>query len=71
LDAEEVEIPAPANDEELLAFNAALYRFAAVELQKVELAKLRYFIGMTLEEAATVLNRSQATAKRWWTYARA
>jgi len=33
--------------------------------------KLRYFVGMTIEEAASVLRISEATAKRWWVYARA
>jgi len=33
--------------------------------------KLRYFVGLTIEEAAEVLGVSVATAKRWWAYARA
>jgi DNA-directed RNA polymerase specialized sigma24 family protein len=32
---------------------------------------LRYFVGMTIEEAANALGISEATAKRWWEYARA
>lgn len=71
LDVDEVEIPAPANDEELLAVNDALDRFAAVDAQKAELVKLRYFVGMTIDEAASVLGVSEPTAKRWWAYARA
>ena len=71
LDVDEVEIPAPGGDEELLAVNDALDRFAAVEAQKAELVKLRYFVGMTIEEAAPVLGVSEPTAKRWWAYARA
>lgn len=71
LDVDEVEIPAPANDKELLAVNDALDRFATVDAQKAELVKLRYFVGMTIEEAASVLNISEPTAKRWWAYARA
>jgi DNA-directed RNA polymerase specialized sigma24 family protein len=35
------------------------------------LVKLRYFAGMTIDEAAGVLGISEATAKRWWIYARA
>jgi len=44
---------------------------AAEDSQKAELAKLRYFVGMTFEEAAEVLGISVATAKRYWAYARA
>jgi RNA polymerase sigma factor (TIGR02999 family) len=71
LDVDDVEIPAPAEDEELLAVNDALARFATVDAQKAELVKLRYFVGMTIEEAAPVLGVSEPTAKRWWAYARA
>jgi RNA polymerase sigma factor (TIGR02999 family) len=71
LDIDDVEIPAPAEDEELLAVNDALDRFTAVDARKAELVKLRYFVGMTIEEAAPVLGVSEPTAKRWWAYARA
>src|SRR5712691_2902984 len=54
VDIDDVEIPAPADDEELLAVNDALDRFAAVDAQKAELVKLRYFVGMTIEEAASI-----------------
>jgi len=42
-----------------------------VEPEKAELVKLRYFVGMSLGEAATALDVSEPTAKRWWAYARA
>jgi RNA polymerase sigma factor (TIGR02999 family) len=71
VDADDLEIAAPAPDEELLALNEALDRFAAVEPQHAELVKLRYFVGLKIEEAADVLGISVATAKRWWAYARA
>ena len=71
LDIEQVEIAAPAKEDELLAVDEALERFAAEDTQKAELVKLRYFVGFTLEEAAEILGISVATAKRWWTYARA
>src|SRR5688572_30271815 len=71
LDVDEIEIPAPADEEELLAVNDALARFAEVDSRKAELVKLRYFVGMTIEEAALVLGISEPTAKRWWAYARA
>jgi RNA polymerase sigma factor (TIGR02999 family) len=71
LDIQEVEIAAATKDEELLAVNDALERFAALEKKKAELVKLRYFVGLNIEEASQVLGISVATAKRWWTYARA
>lgn len=71
VDIEEVEIATLAKDDELLAMNEALEKFATVDREKAELVKLRYFVGLTIEEAAAVLNISTPTAKRWWTYSRA
>lgn len=71
LDAENIEIAGPMPDDQLLALNDALDRFAALEPQQAELVKLRYFVGLKIEEAAEVLGISVATAKRWWAYARA
>jgi RNA polymerase sigma factor (TIGR02999 family) len=71
VDIDEIEIAAPAQDEELLDLNEALEKFAARDKPKAELVKLRYFAGLTIEEAAQVLDISAPTAKRWWTYARA
>ena len=62
---------AKASEDQLLALNEALGRFAALEPQQAELVKLRYFVGLKIEEAAEVLGISEATAKRWWAYARA
>jgi RNA polymerase sigma factor (sigma-70 family) len=55
----------------LLALDDALGRFARLEPQQAELVKLRYFVGLKLDEAAEVLGISQSTAKRWWSYAKA
>jgi RNA polymerase sigma factor (TIGR02999 family) len=68
---DEMEIAGPAPDEQLLALNEALDRFAALEPQQAELVKLRYFVGLKIGEAARVLGISEATAKRWWSYAKA
>jgi RNA polymerase sigma factor (TIGR02999 family) len=68
---QEVEIASLVDDDELLAVHDALDKLAAEDSQKAELAKLRYFVGMTFEEAAEVLGISVATAKRYWAYARA
>src|SRR2546427_809416 len=59
------------NDDQLLAVNDAVEKLATTDKQKAELVKLRYFVGMTIEEAAQVLGISEGTAKRHWAYARA
>jgi RNA polymerase sigma factor (TIGR02999 family) len=71
VDIDEIEIAAPAREDELLAVNDALDKFAALDARKAELVKLRFFAGLTLEQAAGVLGVSEPTAKRWWAYARA
>jgi len=71
VDWQEVEIAFVADDDELLAVHDALDKLAAEDAKKAELAKLRYFVGLTFEEAAEVLGISVATAKRHWAYARA
>jgi len=72
VDIQSVEVAAPmADDEELLAIHDVIDKLAAEDPQKAELTKLRYFVGMTFEEAAEVLGISVVTAKRHWAYARA
>jgi RNA polymerase sigma factor (TIGR02999 family) len=71
VDIDELQLAADFKDDELLAVNDALERFATLDKERSELVKLRYFVGMTLEEAAEVLGISHTMAKRHWTYARA
>jgi RNA polymerase sigma factor (TIGR02999 family) len=71
VDILEQDIAASASDEQLLAINEALEKFAVQDKQKAELVKLRFFVGLTIEEAADILGISVPTAKRHWTYARA
>jgi len=59
------------NDDKVLAVNEALEKFAVLDPQKAELVKLRYFVGMTIEQAAEGLGLSERTAKRYWAFARA
>jgi RNA polymerase sigma factor (TIGR02999 family) len=61
----------PTDDAELLLVNEAIDALAAHDPRKAELVKQRYFTGLTLEEAAEVLDISLRTAKRDWAYARA
>src|ERR1700679_1560881 len=71
VEMEDVAIASVMDDNELLAVDDVLDKLAAEDAKKAELAKLRYFVGMTFEEAADVLGISVATAKRHWAYARA
>jgi RNA polymerase sigma factor (TIGR02999 family) len=57
--------------EPLLALDEALDRLETRDPAQAELVKLRYFAGMTIEQAAAALAISVATANRWWAYARA
>ena len=71
VDLDGLEISSPlADDDQLLAVNEALEKFAAVDERKAELVKLRYFVGLNFEEAAAALGIAVPTAKQWWAYAR-
>jgi RNA polymerase sigma factor (TIGR02999 family) len=60
-----------APEDKLLAVHEALDRLAAHDAAKAELVKLRYFVGLSLEEAAEALGISRPTASRHWAYAKA
>lgn len=64
------DLPATVDDAELLLVNDALEALAAHDPRKADLVKQKYFVGLTLEEAAEVLGISVRTAKRDWVYAR-
>ena len=57
--------------DEVLGVNEALAKLASEDPQAAEIVKLRYFAGLSVEDAARVLKLSRATAYRHWTYARA
>jgi len=57
--------------DEMLAVDEALGLLAAEDPVSADLVKLRYFVGMTMEEAASALGLPLRTAERLWTYARA
>jgi RNA polymerase sigma factor (TIGR02999 family) len=63
-------LAAPATDEQLLAVHEILDNLAKDHPIQAEVVKLRYFVGMTNEEAAEALGVSIATVKNYWTFAR-
>ena len=69
LDDAEFAVEAPSDD--LIALDEALEKLASEDPAKAELVKLRYFAGLTVEQAAEILKISRATADRYWSYARA
>lgn len=68
LDEASLVITAPPD--ELLAVHEALDTLASEDPAAAELVKLRYFVGMTMEEAASALDLAPRTAERTWAYAR-
>jgi RNA polymerase sigma factor (TIGR02999 family) len=62
--------PEGAPAEDLLALDEALRQFEGEDPVKARLVKLRFFAGVSLEDAAEMLGVSPATAKRYWVYAR-
>lgn len=66
-----VDVPAGDGDVDVLLIDAALTELAAERPRLAELVTLRYFAGMSIEDAARALEISPATAKRDWAFARA
>jgi RNA polymerase sigma factor (TIGR02999 family) len=65
------DVPASIPDEQLLAISDALERLTSSKPDHAQLVELRFFAGLTGDEAATALGVSPATADRMWRYARA
>jgi RNA polymerase sigma-70 factor (ECF subfamily) len=65
------QVAAPVADERLLALDEALQRLAAFDPGKAKLVELRFFGGLSVDEAAGVLNQSPRTTARDWRVARA
>ena len=70
-DLDGLDIEAPASSENLLALDEALTRLEAEDPVKAQLVKLRFFAGLTEEDAASVLGISRTSAQRYWRYAKA
>lgn len=68
---EDASILAEGPSEDIIALDEALTKLALEDPAKADLVKLRYFAGLTIEQAAKILNISRATADRYWSYSRA
>jgi RNA polymerase sigma factor (TIGR02999 family) len=71
VDLPDAEMMASAEDEQVLLLDEALTRLAAIRPQAAELVQLRFFSGLTIEDAAPMLDLSPRTARRLWMFARA
>ena len=71
LNLDTVEIAADVDDDTLLLVNESLEKLAQEQPKAAEIVKLRFFAGLTLEEAGQVLGFSERTAQRHWAFARA
>jgi len=71
LDFDRLEIAVDDAAEEVLVLDDALERLADEDSQSADLLKLRFFAGLTMEQAANTLGLSQRTAYRCWAFARA
>jgi RNA polymerase sigma factor (TIGR02999 family) len=71
VDLQEAVSLADSPHDDLLALDEALTRLTAREPAKAELVKLRYFAGLSIDEAADLMHISRTTAKRYWAFARA
>jgi RNA polymerase sigma factor (TIGR02999 family) len=70
LDLDQVEVVAVTRSTDLVALDDALTQLAAEDPLKAQLVNLRYFAGLSVQQAADVLGISRATADRYWAYAR-
>jgi RNA polymerase sigma factor (TIGR02999 family) len=61
----------PAQSTELLELDVALHRLAEFDARQARIVELRFFGGLSVEEAAAVLGVSQKTVKRDWSVAKA
>jgi RNA polymerase sigma factor (TIGR02999 family) len=69
-DLDNVEIAIEEPSEDVIALDEALEKLAVEDPVKANLVKLRYFAGLTIEQAADLLQISRSTADRYWSYSR-
>ncbi len=70
VELQQIDIASPDADDQLLAIHEALDKLAAQDPVEAELVKLRYFVGLTVDDAASLLDISPRTARNYWAHAR-
>lgn len=70
VDFEDVDLGIEGPSDDLIALDEALEKFSKKDKVKAELVRLRFFAGLTSEQAAKVLDISLNTADRYWAYSR-
>ncbi len=71
VDFDAVDLPIAQDDEKCLRVHEALDQLAATDPRKAEVVKLRVFAGLQIQQIAAVLNVSEKTVQRDWTFAKA
>lgn len=71
IELDSISVAITASDDALLAVNEALEKLAKKDADAAQLVKLRFFVGLSNDQAGQILGISERTAKRQWTYARA
>lgn len=71
VDLDAVELPMAVEEDRLLAIHEALDELACLDARQAEVVKLRYFVGLKLEEIAALHTVSEKTVRRQWTHAKA
>jgi len=71
VDIDDAQLAIEETSEDIIALDEALTKLAQEDPDVAELVKLRYFAGLTIEQAAEILGISRRTADRYWAYARA
>ena len=70
IDLDKIDIAADADDDTLLLVNESLEKLAKEDANAAQIAKLRFFGGLTLDEAAQAMGVTERTANRYWAFAR-
>ena len=71
VDFMDADVMAEESPDDLIAMDEALTKLAEIDPAKAQLVKLRFYTGLSFEQAAEILDISPATARRHWNYARA
>jgi RNA polymerase sigma factor (sigma-70 family) len=65
-----LDVAAPSPSEQILEINDALEKLAVERPLEAEIVKLRFIVGLSIEEAAEIVGISERTARNYWAHAR-